>query len=133
MRDQTEIIEEYNATRIKAMQSKLPWRHPEYIKMQKHMHALRDEYVNTLEPDKKLAVELHNSLCRTQPAWQCSFQKEINGVVDDWDGRSHQLWLQKAHDALEVVEDIQNAIDALPSETLHNLLEVLTKEERLRE
>ena len=69
---------------------------------EKIRRKLRNEYINLLSEDKKLAIELHKNLCHSNHIDCCSWHYEINGLEHDWNGYEHKKWLDKAKEILKV-------------------------------
>ena len=52
--------------------------------------------VKELLPHERIAVELHNILCRHNHTDGCSWFYEVKKGVHNWDGNEHKLWAEKS-------------------------------------
>lgn len=67
----------------------------------------RKKYINSLEPEKQLAIFLHSKLCHNNHNDMCGWFYEIRDIEDDWSRYEHQHWLSKAREFLTVTNDIE--------------------------
>ena len=75
----------------------------EIKKLEEQLNKLKAEAVafDNLTPDQKMAVALHDMLCRHNHTDGCGWYYEMkygqhNEQVDDWDGPEHGVYMQKA-------------------------------------
>lgn len=68
---------------------------------------LKQEYEQTLSVDKRLAIYLHNSMCKLDHRCCCSFNHEINGLEHNWNGYAHAEYLLKAQQLLTISDDLE--------------------------
>lgn len=52
--------------------------------------------LESLGPEYKLAIKLHDSHCKWNHTDGCSWHYEIKNGVHDWFGHAHNEWLKKA-------------------------------------
>lgn len=63
----------------------------------KRKYELREEYINILPRNKKLAIDIHKILCKKDHICSCKFYHEIEGgLIDNWDLPDHKKWLEMA-------------------------------------
>ena len=77
---------------------------------------LEKEYNSFLPKDKKLAIHLHNILCKSNHTDQCSWyyeKMEGDPLEHDWDRYAHKEYLQKAREVLKVESDVNHLIDII--------------------
>ncbi len=51
--------------------------------------------VKELLPHERIAVELHETLCRHNHTDGCSWHNEVKKGVHNWDGNEHKSWIKK--------------------------------------
>lgn len=67
-----------------------------------HKKAIEDllaekEAFEKKTPDQRLAIALHDALCRWNHTDGCGWFYEVYKDVDDWTGHAHARWLENAN------------------------------------
>ena len=86
------------------------------MKNQKTRNALREEYIQTLPENERLAIWLHSKLCHHNHTDGCGFFYGVHDLEDDWTEYAHAEYLEKANEALKVTENmdmIKSIVDAI--------------------
>ena len=68
----------------------------------------RDEQrriLSAMNKDHRLAILLHDALCRWNHTDGCGWFYEVQEDIHDWRKRDHQVWLKKSRAALKVLDD----------------------------
>lgn len=115
-RTQVEIQADYDATfRDDSLVEKEP--HVWGNKNDEKRKALRAEYICTLPKNQQLAIWLHGELCKHNHTDGCGWFYEVKGLIDDWSGHEHKMYLQKADNALAAannnIDMVKNIVTAV--------------------
>lgn len=78
-----------------------------------------DKAFRALPDDHKLAITLHDMLCRWNHVDACEWFYEVNKGIHDWSGQSHQPYLTKARSVVAFCNRCNiSAVDAINLLTL---------------
>jgi len=65
----------------------------------------RKAQFDELPPEKRLAIHLHDNLCRTNHTDGCSWHYEIKGGIHIWSGYAHHMYLSDATHLLKISDE----------------------------
>lgn len=102
-----ELIKEYEETKIgdtlvKEMGSVL------IEKNSYKRNQIREEYIKTLDDVEQLAIYLHSiSGCKSNAI--CQFERENDGLIDNWSGKEHSKYLKQAKEIMRKHKELDKA------------------------
>lgn len=66
---------------------------------------------NALDPEYRLAIQLHKVLCTWDHTSGCGWYYEINNGIHDWNKHAHNYWLTKSNQLLIELDNLDINID----------------------
>lgn len=97
MRTIDEIIKEYSKLCEDTTMCSMPGYENVYMfRNQPKRDELQREYEDLLPENQRMAILLHEKLCKYDHTDQCSWYYEIDGIEHDWNRYQHKEYLEKA-------------------------------------
>lgn len=68
---------------------------------------------SSLPPEQRLAEDLHQHLCHANHTDGCSWGYEFENETHNWLADEHGIWLRKALEALDVLNDPEKIMEII--------------------